>query len=186
MFSGFETDSLVEKIHRAGAEHPPNVGPVEFYVRAKRLEKIIRDMNAPPFHALLAIKRSGWVLGVILSHALGLPVFAKVEVDNIPPKLTRILIVDTSSWTGRSIRRAFSTLESHAHAECTAAVLMIKRGLVFPPEMNVVAESECDGIPRFFFHPDFKYEFCSDRDWIGEAAGFDGANYPEYPKPPRS
>lgn len=172
-------------INAIDGEHPPHVGPVEFFVRAKRLEKLIREINAPAFHALFAIKRSGWVLGVILSHALGLPVFARVEIDNIPSKLSRFMIVDTASWTGRSVRHAAALLTAHGSETVAAALLHKRRDLNFPPELTVVFETECTGIPRYFFHPDFKYQFCADAGLLAEAERLAASSYPEYPKPPK-
>ncbi len=176
----------MESANRHCFEHPPHVGPLEFFVRAKRLEKLIRDLDGPPFHALFAVKRSGWVLGVILSHALGLPMFDKAEIGHIPAKLENFLVVDTVSWTRRSVRRASSMLKKQIGFQPAAALLFVKKGRLFPSKLNAVAESDCDGIPRFFFHPDFRFDFCGDAAFFGEAGEIAGRIYPEYPKPPKS
>lgn len=54
--------------------------------------------------AIVALKRSGLIMGVYLSNRLKKPLFVTSEIDSIPSKFINILLVDDKTYTGRSIR----------------------------------------------------------------------------------
>jgi hypothetical protein len=146
-------------------DFPPHVGPVEFFVRAVELERRILKLDIEPFHALFALKRSGWVLGAMLSNRLRLPVFTRSEIESIPEGFERILVVDTVSWTGRSLRRSASRLRDAGAEFVHAAVLFAHEKHDVGVEFDVTVGDVCLHIPVFFFHEGFRYEFCRDAEF---------------------
>lgn len=62
------------------------------------------------YHALISLKRSGWILGVYLSNQHTIPVFTVSEVKSIPINFTKILVVDDKICTGKSFNRAINKL----------------------------------------------------------------------------
>ena len=151
-------------------EFPPHVGPLEFFVRAVELERRILSLDIEPFHALFALKRSGWVLGAMLSNRLRLPVFTRSEIESIPEGFERILVVDTVSWTGRSLRRSASRLRDAGAEFVHAAVLFAHEKHDVGVEFDVTVGDVCLHIPVFFFHEGFRYEFCRDAEFAEIAA----------------
>lgn len=76
-------------------------GP-EFLAALERLREAVKDARAD---AVVGIKRSGFFPAVYLSHQLGVPMFADAEVDEIPERLHRILLVDSVARSGRTMER---------------------------------------------------------------------------------
>ena len=148
---------------------PRHIGPAEFYVRTRLLERMIRGYGLAPFHCLFAVKRSGWVVGVQLSHYLDLPIFAKSEVDSLPDKFRRILIVDTVSWTGRSLRKSHSLLKKAGIDNVSAAVLFANEKHNPGDMLHTLVGDKCDSIPVFFFNGKFKYSHSHETEY-GKAA----------------
>lgn len=61
--------------------------------------------------AVVGIKRSGLFPAVYLSHVFKLPMFTDGEAKAFPcPKLQFPLVVDTTVWTGKSLRRTLARL----------------------------------------------------------------------------
>src|SRR4051812_39733763 len=69
------------------------------------LKEIQKNLFYEQFDCIVALKRSGWILGVFLSNKLTLPVFTPSEINSIPEKFKRILIVDDTICKGKSIRK---------------------------------------------------------------------------------
>ena len=80
---------------------------------ALMLEKLYLKLNPDSFDAIVAIKRSGLMVGVYLSHFLRLPLFTDAEIQFLEPKHNRVLLVDTTSWTGRTLRKAKRRIEKN-------------------------------------------------------------------------
>ncbi len=59
------------------------------------------------FDAIVCLKRSGWILGALLSNQLVLPVFTCSEIKSIPvEKFKNVLIVDDKISSGKSMSNA--------------------------------------------------------------------------------
>ncbi|MEP0814880.1 MAG: hypothetical protein HRF49_09490 [bacterium] len=122
------------------------------------LAESIRLHKTWPIHALVAIKRSGWVLGVQLSDILRTPVFSLSEIASIPARLSRIAVIDTVHWTGRSFARHIRALRKASIEPCLAAALFSKtrpedvEGVPFLPGARALL------IPRFQFHRQFRLD----------------------------
>lgn len=81
------------------------------YVSVSR-EQYFRDIDFAvamtkgiPFDAIVCLKRSGFIMGVRLSHKLGLILFTTSEIPSIPKHFKRILLVDDKCWRGRQFRK---------------------------------------------------------------------------------
>ena len=179
MFEVYNLDVLpndtILQVHNSIIEdrYPPHVGALEFYVRLSELEIKIRELmksrNVPVFDAVYGIKRSGWILGACLSNRLELPLFTKTEIKCIPPKFKHILIVDTVSWTGRSLRRAFSHLQDANKSAMHAAVLFVYQKCNIGSDLKIIAGDNCIHVPVFFYHKDFELRFSHDLDYADRA-----------------
>src|SRR5271170_1912868 len=93
-------------------------GP-EFLEALERLRDRLKDV---PADAVCGIKRSGFFPAVYLSHQLGLPMFADAEVDEIPARLARVLLVDSVARSGKTMERVKRRL-IRAGKTVTTAVL---------------------------------------------------------------
>jgi hypoxanthine phosphoribosyltransferase len=82
--------------------------PIETYYKDMQIlsDKII----GKDFDCILALKRSGWILGAYLSNQKTLPLFTVSEVKSIPKNYERILIVDDKACTGKSFNKAINKL----------------------------------------------------------------------------
>ncbi len=56
------------------------------------------------FKSVIGPGRSGAIAAVYVSHKLGIPFLAWGQ--EIPEKLKPVLVVDTATWTGRTLRKA--------------------------------------------------------------------------------
>lgn len=82
------------------------------------------------FDCIVALKRSGWMMGAYLSNMRGIPVFSSSEVNNIPEKFRDILVVDDKIWSGRSLLKITHRL--YRQGKRTKAVCLYVEGTVFP------------------------------------------------------
>lgn len=80
------------------------VNYTEYIEDCFKLVELIRESKSK-FEAIVVLKRSGWILGAILSNQLTLPVFTESEFDSIPIEFQNILIVDDKVSTGKSINK---------------------------------------------------------------------------------
>ena len=87
--------------------------------------KIISECD---FDCIVALKRSGWILGSILSNKTNKPVFTPSEIDSIPDKFKKVIIVDDKIHKGKSIRKVLNKLK---HKKTYTACLYVE-GDVFP------------------------------------------------------
>ena len=74
---------------------------MEKYFKDIDILKTKIDFN---FDAICAIKRSGWIMGVILSNHFNKPLFTTSEVGNIPKKFNNILLVDDKTCKGKKLK----------------------------------------------------------------------------------
>ncbi len=75
-------------------------------------EKYIQDLNKSyellkdnKYDCIIALKRSGWILGSFLSNKFNIPVFCPGEIEGIEGKFRNILILDDKACTGKSIKK---------------------------------------------------------------------------------
>lgn len=89
----------------------------EYYLDMKQLLSKI-DCN---FDCIVAIKRSGWIMGAYFSNQTGKPVFTYSEIKSIPSKYKNILIVDDKMCKGKTIRkveRKLRTVKKKTYSAC--------------------------------------------------------------------
>lgn len=111
------------------------------------LERLAARIDAGTLDAVVGIKRSGLFPGVYLSHQLGRPFFADVEIDKIPAELPRVLLVDAVVRSGRTmerVRRRLLRLEKSV----TTAVLYRERDTAYPVDHWLEAH---DDLVHFFY-----------------------------------
>jgi hypothetical protein len=65
------------------------------------------------FDCIVAMKRSGLMMGAFLSNKLNIPLFITSEIPSIPKKFKRVLLVDDKIWRGRSFRKYTRELKSY-------------------------------------------------------------------------
>jgi hypothetical protein len=76
------------------------VGEAEFRAKVRALPKEM----AAQYDCVTGPGRSGAVAAVYVSHWLGLPFLP--WGSKVPVSLPRVLVVDTATWTGATIRKA--------------------------------------------------------------------------------
>lgn len=73
------------------------------------------------FDCIVALKRSGWIMGSFLSNQLSKPLFTTSEIRSIPDKFKGVLIVDDKVCTGKSInivRNRLLSLDKNVKTAC--------------------------------------------------------------------
>ena len=75
------------------------------------LIKITKIIEHNRFDCIVALKRSGWIIGVYLSNYFDIPVFTESEIKSIPmSRFKKILIVDDKICSGKSINKTKNKL----------------------------------------------------------------------------
>jgi hypoxanthine phosphoribosyltransferase len=87
--------------------------------------KKIIDNNVD-IDAIVAIKRSGFIMGAVISNYLEKPLYTTSEIENIPNKFKNILLVDDKICSGKTIRRFSYKLISHEKNVTTASLYIEK------------------------------------------------------------
>ncbi len=82
------------------------------------------DKIDQPYDCIVALKRSGWPLGIFFSHHAEKPVFTESEVKSIPEHFTKILVVDDKVFKGKSLQKIKLKLKNK---EVITATLFVKR-----------------------------------------------------------
>lgn len=98
----------------------------EYYSDMKHLLSKI-DCN---FDCIVAIKRSGWILGAYFSNQTGKPVFTYSEIKSIPDKYKNVLIVDDKICKGKALKKVEGKLNSMHKKFCSAC--MYVEGDIYP------------------------------------------------------
>jgi len=114
----------------------------------KKLGDMVRKERP---HCVVGIKRSGLFPAVFISHALGIPMFINTEVKSIPVKYKRILFVDTTIDTGKTLRGAMSRLLDGDHKIFTAVLYRSQRA----PEVDFCIAT-VNAICTFFYEKGYK------------------------------
>jgi hypoxanthine phosphoribosyltransferase len=77
--------------------------PIETYY--KDMQSLSNQIIGSDYDCIIALKRSGWILGAFLSNQKTLPLFTVSEMKSIPPTFNRFLIVDDKICTGKSFNK---------------------------------------------------------------------------------
>lgn len=97
----------------------------KFIEDLSRLEKLVEGRE---FDAIVAPKRSGLIPGAYLAFRRSIPLLVPSEVDSVPQDLKRVLLVDTTIWKGKTIRKILNRLGDR---KVTVAVLYKIAGVEF-------------------------------------------------------
>lgn len=139
---------------RRPGDSPPQcfVSRERYFELLDRLRERARALDPPP-DCVVGVKRSGLFPAVYLSQQLELPMFINTELANFPyPRLARPLVVDTSAWTGESLRRSLARLARRGVAEARCAVLLARAAP--PPDVPGLMWLEtAPSVPRFWYYP---------------------------------
>ena len=76
------------------------------------------------FDAIIAIKRSGWIMGSIYSNLSNKPLYTNSEINSIPEKFSRILIVDDKIHKGKTIKKVTTKLIKKNKVFKTASIFI--------------------------------------------------------------
>ncbi len=80
----------------------------------KLKDYLIIDNKTIGFDCIVALKRSGWIMGVYLSNYFDIPVFTESEIKSIPTnRFKNILLVDDKICSGTSINKAKLKILKH-------------------------------------------------------------------------
>lgn len=80
-------------------------------VWVEKLHELTEKLHPEDYDVIVALKRSGLMVGVFLSHNLRLPLFTHAEIQFLGDHHQRVLLVDTTCWSGRSLRKVISKIE---------------------------------------------------------------------------
>ena len=69
------------------------------------VDGICELLDGKKFDCIVALKRSGWIMGAILSNKFGYPLYSSTEIHSIPDKFKNVLVVDDKICTGKSIQK---------------------------------------------------------------------------------
>ena len=108
--------------HHESAERYWFVSAERYMEMLPRLHELAASLPMQP-DVVIGIKRSGLFPAVYLSHVFKWPMLTDGEAKLFPyPKFQYPLIVDTTVWTGKSVRRAAARM---ARAEVPAANIQV-------------------------------------------------------------
>lgn len=78
------------------------------------------------YDCIVALKRSGWIIGVVMYNRFNIPLYTEEEVPNIPSKFTKVLVIDDKVSTGKSITKVVNKLLKQAKLIHTASLYIEK------------------------------------------------------------
>ena len=132
-------------------------GPGQYFVDDREYIRLLERMgryvhdSGIEVDCVIGVIRSGLFPAVYLSHQLKLPFFCSSDVNVIPPdRFSKPLIVDTSCWSGGSIRTLQAKLIKRGFANVQAIAMYIRN---YPrPEVDNLHHLErCDHIMNFWY-----------------------------------
>lgn len=83
------------------------INHIQYHDDLIKLKDLILNDNQNHFDCIVALKRSGWIVGCYLSNVFDIPVFTESEIKSIPTnKFKSILLVDDKIYSGKSINKA--------------------------------------------------------------------------------
>lgn len=78
------------------------------------------------FDCIVALKRSGFIPGCVISNYLVIPVFIPSEIKNIPNKMQNVLVIDDKICTGKSIEKVKKRL-TNAYKKSTTCCMYVEK-----------------------------------------------------------
>jgi hypoxanthine phosphoribosyltransferase len=137
---------------RIGGDAPPRcfVTRERYFALLDALRDATRALEPAP-DCVVGIKRSGLFPAVYLSQQCDLPMFINTELASFPyPRLSAPLVVDTTAWTGATIRRAIARLQRRGVSEVRVLVMIARESP--PPQVERLAWLEtARHVPRFWY-----------------------------------
>lgn len=73
---------------------------------------LINILRNKKFDCIISLKRSGFILGSIVSNQLDIPLFVPSEIGSIPNGFKECLVIDDKICTGKSIRKIINQLNA--------------------------------------------------------------------------
>lgn len=124
----------------------------EFLEALRVMLAAVRELSPPP-GTIVGIKRSGLIPAVYLSEKLKLPMLVDSELKRreVVPTVP-VLVVDTTYWTGKSLRKAVARLRRLGIADGDIFTLVIYQRRDAQPELENHRALELVGtIPVFWY-----------------------------------
>ena len=87
----------------------------------KQIETLINKFEEK-YDCIVAIKRSGWIMGVLISNKFDIPLFDCSEISILPDKFQNVLLVDDKICSGKTMRKYFNNLVKKGKTITTAAI----------------------------------------------------------------
>jgi orotate phosphoribosyltransferase len=135
------------------------VSPEEFLVALRGMLAAARELTPAP-GTIVGIKRSGLMPAVYLSEKLKLPMLVDSELkrrEAVPA--TPVLVVDTTYWTGKSLRKTVARLRRLGIADGDICTLVAYQRRDAQPKLeNHRALALVDTIPVFWYHHSYPDE----------------------------
>ena len=128
------------------------VSAEEYLVALREMLEAVRQLPQQP-GTIVGIKRSGLIPAVFLSEKLKLPMLVDSELkqrEALPT--TPVLVVDTTYWTGKSLRKTVARLRRLGISDGQIFTLVAyQRRDAQPQEENHRALALVDTIPVFWY-----------------------------------
>ena len=135
----------------------PSALPEGCFVDAERFLALLESLTTraaeltPLPDCLIGVKRSGLFPAVYLSERLDLPLFISTELASFPGgKFSYPLIVDTTCWSGSTLRRLTRKLDA-AGAALVRSLVMFARAEPYPAVPNLLELELATSVPRFWY-----------------------------------
>ncbi len=74
------------------------------------LDKLLIKLKNIEFDAIVSLKRSGLIMGAVISNKYNKPLYVTSEINGIPTKFSNILLVDDKICTGKTITHPLNKL----------------------------------------------------------------------------
>lgn len=114
-----------------------------------RLDRAAGGLEPRP-DCVVGVIRSGLFPALYLSHQSGLPLFTSADAKHLPvPRLSRPLIVDTTCWSGETLRRLYRRLERLG--ALPQILVLFARADPIPPVDRLNYLELSARIPRFWY-----------------------------------
>ncbi len=83
-------------------EHPKHIYQPRYFNDLKAFKNKVEKLD---IDCMVCLKRSGFLPGAYISFQTNIPLFTTSELDSIPEKFTKILLIDDKVYSGRSIKQ---------------------------------------------------------------------------------
>jgi adenine/guanine phosphoribosyltransferase-like PRPP-binding protein len=99
---------------------------VQFEPYLLAMWRIDRKINWEQIDCIVAIKRSGLIMGAYLSNKRHIPLFVPSEINSIPEKYDNVLIVDDKIYSGKTMNKVQNKLVELKKVTWTACLYVQK------------------------------------------------------------